>query len=188
MESKELIQALRSDAEWVPNTLEDHLDAAANALDALLAEVERLNSEMQLENTQPESDGKCREDDGCPTENAVLRREWRKLTEQLAITTNIPIDRLEAICAAEKDGRLVTLPCKVGDTAFIIPGSFIIGLKVISILVTVRGTVFLEFNSTTFPNARATDVGKTVFLTRAEAETALKESNSTSLKLGAENG
>ena len=27
-----------------------------------------------------------------------------------AITTNIPIDRLEAICAAEKDGRLVVLP------------------------------------------------------------------------------
>ena len=33
-----------------------------------------------------------------------------------AITTNIPIDRLKAICAAEKDGRLVTLPVgKIGD-------------------------------------------------------------------------
>ena len=117
METKELIPALRLDAEWAhanewetPITLGDHLDAAADALEALLAEVrrlvqgkqelienrekwikahgelsaevERLNSEMQLENTQP--DGKCREDDGCPTENAVLRREWRKLTEQLA--------------------------------------------------------------------------------------------------------
>ena len=33
-----------------------------------------------------------------------------------AITTNIPIDRLEAICAAERDGRLATLPVgKIGD-------------------------------------------------------------------------
>lgn len=53
----------------------------------LSAEVERLNSEMQLENTQPKPDDKCREDDGCPTENAVLRREWRKLTAQLASVT-----------------------------------------------------------------------------------------------------
>ena len=35
-----------------------------------------------------------------------------------AITTNIPIDRLKAICAAEKDGRLVVLPCKVGDAVY----------------------------------------------------------------------
>ena len=28
------------------------------------------------------------------------------------ILDDISIDRLEAICAAEKDGRLVTLPCK----------------------------------------------------------------------------
>ena len=33
-----------------------------------------------------------------------------------AITTNIPVDRLKAICAAEKDGRLATLPVgKIGD-------------------------------------------------------------------------
>ena len=44
METKELIQALREDAEWAyanewetPITLGDHLDAAADALAALLA-------------------------------------------------------------------------------------------------------------------------------------------------------
>ena len=44
MESKELIQALRADAEWAhanewetPITLGDHLDAAADALEALLS-------------------------------------------------------------------------------------------------------------------------------------------------------
>jgi hypothetical protein len=44
METKELIQALRADAEWAhanewetPITLGDHLDAAADALEALLS-------------------------------------------------------------------------------------------------------------------------------------------------------
>jgi hypothetical protein len=31
------------------------------------------------------SDALCVEDDGCPTEGAVLKREWRKLTAQLKI-------------------------------------------------------------------------------------------------------
>ncbi len=61
METKELIQALRADAEWAhanewetPITLSDHLDAAADALAALLAEVER-------ENPQPLTLGELRE-------------------------------------------------------------------------------------------------------------------------------
>ena len=94
MENTELIKALKEDAEWAhanewetPIMLGDHLDAAADALAALHAEVERLNAELQSENTQPKPDGKCREDDGCPTENAVLRREWRTPTEQLASVT-----------------------------------------------------------------------------------------------------
>ena len=56
-------------------------------MDALFAEVKRLNADLQEEDTEVKPDSKCREDDGCPTENAVLRREWRKLTEQLAAVT-----------------------------------------------------------------------------------------------------
>jgi hypothetical protein len=48
METKELIQALRADAEWAhanewetPITLGDHLDAAADALAALREQAER---------------------------------------------------------------------------------------------------------------------------------------------------
>ena len=57
METKELIQELRSDAEWAhanewetPITLGDHLDAAADAIEALLAEVERLNEKVRFQN------------------------------------------------------------------------------------------------------------------------------------------
>lgn len=39
----------------------------------------------------------------------------RQLEEMYEITDGIPLDRLEAICAAEKDGRCVVLPVKVGD-------------------------------------------------------------------------
>lgn len=33
-----------------------------------------------------------------------------------ALIYDIPFDRLEQICQAEKEGRVVVLPCKVGDT------------------------------------------------------------------------
>jgi ribosomal protein L7/L12 len=36
---------------------------------------------------ESEGDRVCHDDDGCPTENAVLRREWRKLTAQVAALT-----------------------------------------------------------------------------------------------------
>jgi hypothetical protein len=32
-----------------------------------------------------------------------------------SITRDISIDRLEAMCDAEREGRLVVLPCKVGE-------------------------------------------------------------------------
>ena len=34
------------------------------------------------------------------------------------ITKHIPLDRLEEICQAEREGRCVVLPCKVGDTVW----------------------------------------------------------------------
>lgn len=37
-----------------------------------------------------------------------------------SITRDIPLDRLEAMCDAERNGRLVVLPCKVGDTVYTI--------------------------------------------------------------------
>ena len=86
-----------------------------------------------------------------------------------AITTNIPIDRLKAICAAEKDGRLVTLPCKRGDTAYRLCGPK--GRR----RIVERPVTSVEFNGpVTIIHSTADDVlGKTVFLTRDEAEKTL---------------
>ena len=55
METKELIQALRLDAEWAhanewetPITLGDHLDAAADALASVTAERDALKEALEL--------------------------------------------------------------------------------------------------------------------------------------------
>jgi hypothetical protein len=40
---------------------------------------------------------------------------WQRLTA----CSDIPLDRLEEICAAERDGRLIVPPCNVGDTVWV---------------------------------------------------------------------
>lgn len=40
------------------------------------------------------------------------------------ITFGIPLDRLEAICNAERDGRCVVLPCKVDATVYTIKENY----------------------------------------------------------------
>lgn len=70
---------------------------------------------------------------------------------------------LEKYQEADKAGRLVVLPCKVGDTAYRLqyieqtPGRFILGVAEIKF-----SLIWLE------------EFGKTVFLTREEAEAALE--------------
>ena len=99
------------------------------------------------------------------------------------ITKDIPLDRLEAICAAERDGRLVTLPCKVGDTVYypyagrVIPKRITQYREILRKSEAIDRWYCLEFsNDETFD---ADDIGKTVFLTCAEAEKALgKEAQS----------
>ena len=83
------------------------------------------------------------------------------------------------LLAAEKDGRLVTLPCKVGDTVYLTMHGYVEETKV--------RTLFFGHPSYSGgapdPNyyrircenldLRWDAIGKTVFLTRAEAEKAL---------------
>lgn len=95
------------------------------------------------------------------------------------------LDRLEKLAEADKDGRLVVLPCKVGDTVWAIANpwtgkllkkpieAYVNGMKKFShgLYVTVlfdtkkiNGTRDYEINY----------IGKTVFLTREEAKAALE--------------
>ena len=86
-------------------------------------------------------------------------------------------DRLRELAEADKDGRVVVLPCKVGDTVWFETyknsARDFIGIQPhevarISVDIIVPG----EIVDTGFP---ADQVGRTVFLTKEEAEKALAE-------------
>ena len=69
-------------------------------------------------------------------------------------------DRLRELAEADQDGRVVVLPCKVGDTVYILRRAFD-GADVV-------GETELWWDD-------IPQLGKTVFLTREEAEKALQE-------------
>ena len=81
---------------------------------------------------------------------------------------------------ADKDGRLVVLPCKVGDRLYEVTGRKTISVyKVRAIRVELFG-LFIErdivegFVWQSLAGINAGEIGKTVFLTREEAEEALE--------------
>lgn len=83
------------------------------------------------------------------------------------------VARLRELAEADKDGRLVVLPCKVGDglwTFCSYPVEQVYSFTVTDIS-TLNGRTMLNTSRCGVIDAR--DVGKTVFLTREEAEAAL---------------
>ena len=102
--------------------------------------------------------------------------ESKTLTEQLTLLKHI-----RELAEADKDGRVVVLPCKVGDTAYYLNGPFIIDFEVIGYQVDERGAWcfqgehFDEETEKTYYCDPSTDkIGQTVFLTRDEAERAME--------------
>ena len=84
------------------------------------------------------------------------------------------LDRLEELAEADRAGRLVVLPCKVGDGLWTFcshPVEQIYSFTVTDIS-TLNGRTMLNTSRCGVIDAR--DVGKTVFLTREEAEKALE--------------
>ena len=91
-----------------------------------------------------------------------------KAISEITEFDGLPIDRLRELAEADRDGRLVVLPCKVGDTVYLI--------------VTKRARNytpefrFVKKSRLTFLNMERIlqDFGKEAFLTREEAEKALE--------------
>lgn len=85
------------------------------------------------------------------------------------------ISRMVELMKADKDGRVLILPCKRGDELWAY-GDFQRGWEVYKITVsdlsTLNGRTVLNTNG--FGTIRPEDIGKTVFLTREEAEKAMK--------------
>ena len=106
---------------------------------------------------EPEEIVKIRED----VENGYMKSTARRY--------GVPVDRLRELAQADREGRCVVLPCKIGDTVYSIRHervpdddyrmSFHIEMRIVS---------------QKFGLIHADCIGKSVFLTREEAEAALK--------------
>lgn len=88
-------------------------------------------------------------------------------------------DRLRELAEADKDGRVVVLPCKVGDTVYSIFGAEVIGKTVGRVIIngytTPRIWVDLDCSFLSSVTERwDLGIGKDFFLTREEAEKALE--------------
>jgi hypothetical protein len=96
---------------------------------------------------------------------------------------NLLIDKLGKYEDLEEQGRLVKLPCKVGDVVYFVHHDRVISSEVLSekyhaeaenhgVFIRERLTIDVEGVSAEIDFS---DIGKTVFLTKSEAETKLKE-------------
>ena len=93
--------------------------------------------------------------------------ESKTLTEQLAL-----LNRIRELAEADKNGCVIIVPCKVGDTVYFALLGKIIEKQVFSIVAFSNSTrIYCGGTSEYF---RPEDIGKTFFLTREEAEKALE--------------
>lgn len=120
--------------------------------------------------------------------NRLLDRlaEYEDTEETLRqLCRNCDLERLEKLAEADKDGRLVVLPCKAGDTLWVTSNPWTGKLLKKPLDACVNGMkmyshglyVNLLFDTRKINGTRDYEInhiGKTVFLTREEAEKALE--------------
>lgn len=106
---------------------------------------------------------------------ALMGKTLAEITE----FEGVPIARLRALAEADKDGRCVVLPCKVGDTVYQLrrkTHARVVDISpriVSSACVWKDGSYALTHQGMLY--CQSGDLGKTWFLTREEAERALQE-------------
>lgn len=101
--------------------------------------------------------------------------------QRLEIIKEIPINRLRELAQAEKTGRLVVLPCKVGDTVYRVGASICKWREIDHCDEYCDGWQYRDCWEGTravleekFSLCDLESIGKTVFLTREAAEAALE--------------
>ena len=131
---------------------------------------------------------KAYEDTGLePREVSAIVKEWSDLCTVIGECGGT--DRLWELAKADKDGRMVVLPCKVGEKLWVI-GRDNVPREMALEAPDIRTVCADKDNLCTLICSRkldgfcayrlcndGTDIGKTVFLTRKEAEKALGEAN-----------
>lgn len=106
-----------------------------------------------------------------PEEVSALIKDWSDLCTTIGECGGI--DRLRELDEADKNGRVVVRPCKIGDVLYRASPSGVVVHRVANM-------VYRELTSRwyidTIPNLpyASEELGKTTFLTREEAEKALE--------------
>jgi len=124
------------------------------------------------------------EDSACEPEEVLPKDKADEIALKLMRLADLEslcnYTRLRELAEADKDGRLVVLPCKVGDMLYEVTGRKTISVyKVRAIRVELFG-LFIEWDIVegfvwqSLTGINAGEIGKTVFLTREEAEKALE--------------
>ena len=112
------------------------------------------------------------EDTGLESEEvSTLVKDWSDLCTIVGECGGL--SRVRVLAEADKDGRLVVLPCKVGDTLFRVFAGEILEHKVRNMrYLAIQGR--WDIDTTPFCSYVESSIGKTIFLTREEAERALE--------------
>lgn len=113
-----------------------------------------------------------------PDEVTALQKDWSDLCTIVGECGGI--DRLRELAEADKDGRLVVLPCKMGDAVYWVHGAVITECKVYRVQKNRKGLyICLKSNVSHGAFRAALCFGKSIFLTREEAEKVLEARNET---------
>lgn len=190
MDIKKLIEGLQSRARlkkpfiapgeiWTGGMIRDELCAdAADALSTLHAENEKLRTEKVkvIGNDELMDELQAVQD-----ENEKLRAELEQVKRERDVAINEvectveryiplgPLDRLRELAQADRDGRCVVLPCKIGDTVYSIRHE-----RVPNDEYRMSFHTEMRIISQKFGLIHADCIGKSVFLTREDAEAALR--------------
>ena len=90
-----------------------------------------------------------------------------------ALFNGIDVDRMKELAEADRDGRVVVRPCKVGDTLFRVFAGEILEHKVRNMrYLAIQGR--WDIDTTPFCSWVESSIGKTIFLTHEEAKKALE--------------
>ena len=112
-----------------------------------------------------------------PDEVTALQKDWSDLCTIVGECGGI--DRLRELAEADKDGRLVVLPCKAGDTVYEVTSRKTISeyrvkaIRVELFCTFIEWDIVAGFVDKSIFGVPVDEIGKTVFLTREEAENAL---------------
>ena len=111
--------------------------------------------------------GHCFGDPG----DCIFKDEIKLYEAVKSIEGIVPFDRLLELACADKAGRLVVLPCKVGDTVFDIGDGTAYATRVLNF--SYLGDHWACRTVSSYPDLE--QFGTRIFLTREEAEAALAE-------------